>query len=136
MSNKTTVPKATADTTGADTTGVETAAAAQPLADAVATGPHIATEHDFGPRYTTRINLRKPIQRASAEMQPVATLYLREPTAGVLRGIKLINLAHLDAQELLQLLPRIAMPRLSPQETDALSLPDTLALCEAFGGFL
>lgn len=107
-----------------------------PLADTVATGPEVAAEHSYGAQYATRVTLKKPIKRASAEMGQVDELYLREPTAGDLRGVKLINLAQLDAEELATLLPRIAMPRLSPQEVAGISMRDTLAIGGAIAVFL
>lgn len=106
------------------------------LGDAVETGAHVAAEHDHGAQYNTRVTLKKPIQRQSADMPQVGALYLREPTAGDLRGVKLLNLAQLDAQELTTLLPRIAMPRLSPQEVEKISLRDTLAIGGAIAVFL
>ena len=56
------------------------------LGDAVETGAHVAAEHEHGAQYNTRVTLKKPIQRQSADMPQVGALYLREPTAGDLRG--------------------------------------------------
>ena len=99
-------------------------------------GPDVAAEHSHGAQYTTRVRLKKPITRASAEMEPIAALYLREPDAGDLRGVKLGNLAQFDAGELITLLPRIAMPRLSPQEAASIGLRDTLSIGNAVASFL
>lgn len=104
--------------------------------DDVQTGPHIAAEHSHGAQYTTRVRLKKPITRASAEMEPIAALYLREPDAGDLRGVKLASLTQFDAGELLVLLPRIAMPRLSPAESAKLGLRDVINIGNAVAGFL
>ena len=95
-----------------------------------------AAEHSYGAQYDTKVTLRKPIKRPSAEMPEVTALYLREPDAGDLRGIKLGNLAQFDAGELVTLLPRIAMPRLSPQEAASISLRDTLSIGNAVASFL
>ena len=106
------------------------------LGDAVETGAHVAAEHEHGAQYNTRVTLKKPIQRQSADMPQVGALYLREPTAGDLRGVKLGNLAQFDAGELITLLPRIAMPRLSPQEAASIGLRDTLSIGNAVASFL
>lgn len=103
--------------------------------DPVETGPHIAAEHEWGAQYATRVTLKKPITRPG-DMPDVAAIYLREPTAGDLRGIKLVNLAQLDAGELVDLLPRVAMPRLSPAEVKSLGLVDTIAIGGAIAVFL
>lgn len=112
------------------------AQAAADLGENVSTGDHIAAEHNYGGQYATRVTLKKPITRASAEMEPVAVLYLKEPTAGDLRGIKLANLMQFDGGELAELLTRIAMPRLSPQEAKSLSFADTVAVGGALAVFL
>ena len=106
------------------------------LGDAVETGAHVAAEHEHGAQYNTSVTLKKPIQRQSADMPQVGALYLREPTAGDLRGIKLANLAQFDASELTTLLPRIAMPRLSPAEVQSIGLRDMMSCGEAIAGFL
>lgn len=106
------------------------------LGDNVAFGPHIAAEHAHGAQYDTRVTLRKPLRRASAELEPVAALYLREPTAGDLRGIRLSGLAQFDGAELAALLPRVAMPRLSPAEVNAIGMRDMIAVGNAVARFL
>lgn len=110
--------------------------AAELAALGITRGPDIAAEHSHGAQYDTRVKLKKPIPRASAEMAPLDVIYLREPDAGDLRGIKLGNLANFDAGELTTLLPRIAMPRLSPAEARALGLRDMIAVGNAVAGFL
>lgn len=99
-------------------------------------GPDVAAEHSYGPQFDTRIALKKPIKRASADLAEVGVIYLREPDAGDLRGVKLGNLANFDAGELTTLLPRIAMPRLAPAEARALGLRDMIAVGNAVAGFL
>ena len=69
-------------------------------------------------------------------MEPLACLYLREPKAGDLRGVKLAALLESDAGELLKLLPRIAMPRLAPGEAAGLTVADTVAVFRAVSDFL
>ena len=73
---------------------------------------------------------------AERRMPQVSALYLREPTAGDLRGVKLASLTQFDAGELLVLLPRIAMPRLSPAESAKLGLRDVINIGNAVAGFL
>lgn len=114
----------------------EAQALAQRLDSAVQSGPEVAAEHDFGAPFATRVTLQKPIERASREMESVARLYLREPKAGDLRGIKLTDLLVMDAAALLPLLERIAMPRLAPAELQKLGYADTLALYAAVNSFL
>ncbi|WP_156304155.1 phage tail assembly protein [Ottowia sp. oral taxon 894] len=114
----------------------EAQALAQRLDSAVQSGPEVAAEHDFGAPFATRVTLQKPIERASREMEPVSRLYLREPKAGDLRGIKLTDLLVMDAAALLPLLERIAMPRLAPAELQKLGYADTLALYAAVNSFL
>lgn len=106
------------------------------LGENVSTGEHIAAEHTYGGQYATRVTLKKPINRASAEMEPVAMLYLKEPTAGDLRGIKLANLAQFETDAVAELLPRIAMPRLAPDEIKRLTLADMIAVGNAVASFL
>lgn len=109
---------------------------ADELGDNVAYGPQVAAEHSYGAQYDTRVTLSKPIRRASAELEPITVLYLREPTAGDLRGIKLAGLAQFEGGELAALLPRISMPRLAPAEVNTLGLRDLLSAGNAVARFL
>lgn len=123
------------ETTVIDGTG-EIEAAENQILENVQSGPEIAAEHEFGAQYSTRVTLRRPLARASASMEPLTCLYLREPKAGDLRGVKLAALLESDAGELLKLLPRIAMPRLAPGEAAGLTVADTVAVFRAVSDFL
>lgn len=119
-------------------TGIDDAThnAAQRLDEAVQSGPQVAAEHDYGAQYSTRVTLHKPLARASREMPALNCLYLREPKAGDLRGVRLQALLESDVGALLTLLPRVAMPRLAPEEAARLCVTDTVALFAAVSRFL
>lgn len=122
-----------------DATDIETAAndLAPELAElGIARHPSIGAEHTHGPQYTTRVQLPKPIARDSAEMQAIPVLYLREPTAGDLRGVKLQALAESDVQALLAVLPRIARPAISKSEAERMGLANLISLQAAVASFL
>lgn len=99
-------------------------------------GQHVIVEHSYGGQYNTRVGLHKPLARASAEMQPLTAIYLREPKAGDLRGIKMLDLFQSEGEAVIRLLQRICMPRLSPAEAESLSLRDVASISEAIAGFL
>lgn len=114
----------------------ETTEESNQLGEGVEAGPQVAAEHSYGAQYDTRITLSRPIKRPSAELAEVTAIYLREPTAGDLSGIRLSQLAQFDAGELATLLPRIAMPRLAPAEIKAMGLRDMLAVGNGVARFL
>ncbi|UXY16720.1 phage tail assembly protein [Chitiniphilus purpureus] len=58
--------------------------------------------------------------------QTIATLTLRKPNAGELRGISLVELTRLEAGALITLLPRITEPTLLPEEARRLDPADLL----------
>ncbi len=68
-----------------------------------------------------KITLNKPIKRGDKK---ITELDVREPTAGELRGIKLLDVVQMDVAAYADLLPRISQPVLTPQEFNQLSLPD------------
>ncbi len=107
-----------------------------PLAQAVESGPEIAAEHAFGAEYATRVRLKKPLARDSRDMQAIDCLYVREPKAGDLRGVKMTDLLVMDVAALLPLMQRVVMPRLSPAEAARLAYADTVSLYGAVNGFL
>ncbi len=69
----------------------------------------------------TTIKLNKPIKRGDKEITEIS---LREPTAGELRGIKLLDVMQMDAGAYAELLPRIGDPVLTKAEFNQLSLSD------------
>ena len=103
----------------------------QQLREAVQRGDAVAAEHEYGGQFNVKITLA----RASREMEPLKCLYLREPKAGDLRGVKLAALLESDVEQLLILLPRIAMPRLAPNEAAGLAVVDTVAVFGAISDF-
>lgn len=107
----------------------------QQLREAVQRGDAVAAEHDFGGQFNVKVTLSRPLARASREMKPLNCLYLREPKAGDLRGVKLAALLESDVEQLLILLPRIAMPRLAPNEVAQLGVVDTVAVFGAISDF-
>lgn len=107
----------------------------QQLREAVQRGDAVAAEHEYGRQFNVKVMLSRPLARASREMEPLACLYLREPKAGDLRGVKLAALLESDVEQLLVLLPRIAMPRLAPNEAAGLAIVDTVAVFGAISDF-
>ena len=73
----------------------------------------------------TAITLSRPLQTAAG---PVSELQIREPDAGELRGVKLAELLQGEAGAVLTVLPRIALPGITPAEADRLSAQDVVAV--------
>ena len=71
------------------------------------------------------VTLDNPIQRGETEF---ATLEIRRPKAGELRGLNLRTLSELDYTALESLLPRITTPMLSKQEVADLDPSDLMQL--------
>ena len=90
-----------------DTEATTTAAAANPATPADA------------------IDLDQPIKRGDTDITHVT---LRKPMAGELRGIKLVELLHLDVGALQTVLPRITSPSLTPAEVAGLDPADLTEL--------
>jgi hypothetical protein len=78
------------------------------------------------------ISLSAPIVRGDAAIASVA---IRKPTSGALRGMKLTNVLTMDVSTMLLLLPRVTEPALLPDEVAALDPADLLALSGAVVGF-
>ncbi len=70
---------------------------------------------------TTKITLNTPIKRGEKE---ITEINLREPKAGELRGVKLLDIIQMDAAAYADLLPRISTPVLTKEEFNQLSLSD------------
>lgn len=83
---------------------------------------------------TTRtVPLDHPIARGETT---ITSLQLRKPGAGELRGLTLADLARLDVDAILKLLPRITTPALTPLEASQLSMEDLFACSTEIGAFL
>jgi len=71
------------------------------------------------------ITLAEPIVRGE---QKIASIQLRKPKAGELRGLSIQELMNARASATLDLLPRISMPPITQAEADAME-PEDLASC-------
>ncbi len=69
------------------------------------------------------ITLDTPIKSGDSVIKSVT---LRTPTAGELRGVKLMDIAQLDVAAYAELLPRITTPALTKAQIHAMSLPDIM----------
>lgn len=70
---------------------------------------------------TKAVTLDQPIVRGSST---ITTLTIRKPSAGELRGIKLMDLANMDVSALVTVLPRITMPSILKQEIEQMDPAD------------
>ncbi|MBH1520799.1 phage tail assembly protein [Stenotrophomonas maltophilia] len=78
------------------------------------------------------ITLDYPIQRGE---QVIATIKLRKPNAGELRGIKLVDLLQIDVSAVAALLPRITEPTLTTADVNKLDPADLVAIGTLAAGF-
>lgn len=76
---------------------------------------------------TAPLHLSHPIQR---EGGPISLLTLRKPKAGELRGLNIQSLMVGDVTSVITLLPRIAVPIITPHEASQLEAED---IAEAAG---
>lgn len=67
------------------------------------------------------VTLDTPVIRGKTH---IATLTIRKPTAGELRGIKLQSLMESDTNSIMTLLPRITSPALTAQEVSNMDASD------------
>lgn len=74
-----------------------------------------------------------PLKTASGT--EIKQIQLREPKAGELRGIKLIEVMQLDYGAFEELLPRISYPVLTKQQMASMSLHDLTAIMNKVAGF-
>lgn len=81
----------------------------------------------------TTITLDTPLKRGETEITEIT---LRKPAAGELRGLSLSALLNLDAGAVMQLLPRISTPLLTPDEAQRLDVPDLVACGLEIAAFL
>jgi len=72
------------------------------------------------------VTLDVPLDRPGAE--PIATVHVRKPNAGELRGLTLMALSQLDYGALETLLPRITMPVLHKADIARLDPADLMQL--------
>lgn len=82
---------------------------------------------------TTTVPLDTPITRGETQ---ITEIQLRKPAAGELRGLSLSALLNLDAGAVVQLLPRITTPTLTPEEAQRLDIADLTACGLEIAGFL
>lgn len=73
-----------------------------------------------------------PIERSGGVIEKVT---VRRPRAGALRDVKLMDLAQMDTQSLITVLPRITSPTLTKAEIKNLSPADLMALGVEVAGF-
>lgn len=79
------------------------------------------------------ITLDTPIKSGKTE---IASLELRKPGAGELRGINLSDLAQMNVDALIKVLPRISSPSLAEHEVAVMDPADLLQCGLAVSGFL
>ena len=79
------------------------------------------------------VALDRPIIRGDTA---IAQLQLRKPGPGELRGLSIRDVALADADAMLTLLPRIAMPPLTDVEVAGMDLSDFVECCNQVAGFL
>lgn len=71
------------------------------------------------------VTLDEPIKREGGD---IATLILRKPSSGELRGLSLVDLVQMEVNALHKLLPRITQPSITEQEAHKLA-PSDLVQC-------
>jgi hypothetical protein len=76
--------------------------------------------------------LETPISRGE---QTIASIKLRKPNAGELRGLQLQSLMQGDVNAVLALIPRITIPPLVAEEAEQLDLSDLSAIAGTVSGF-
>lgn len=81
-----------------------------------------------------KVILDNPIKRG--EDQEIKEVDLRKPNAGDLRGLAMADLARLDVNAMLKLLPRISIPTLNAAEVGLLSVEDLFSFSTEIGSFL
>lgn len=82
-----------------------------------------------------KVQLDTPIRRGD-EGEEIKEISLRKPNAGELRGLSMADLARLDVNTVLKLLPRISMPTLTQAEVNQLQTEDLFSCCTEIGSFL
>lgn len=85
------------------------------------------------PTYSDPITLEEPIKRGESK---IASIRLRKPASGELRGLKLLDLLNGDVNATIRLVPRISEPTLTEQEVAALEPADLLSCADGIAAFL
>lgn len=80
----------------------------------------------------TTVTLFTAIKRGD---ETIATVAIREPKAGELRGAKLTDVLQMDVGAMLTILPRVTEPALMPAEIAGMGPADFLQLTGALVGF-
>ena len=78
------------------------------------------------------ITLDEPLTRGETQ---IATMTLRKPSAGELRGLSLSDLIQADVSTVLRLIPRISDPILTEHEAGQLSASDIAEVAGEIRGF-
>lgn len=79
------------------------------------------------------ITLDTPIIRGKSL---IASITLRKPQSGELRGVHLVDLLNMDVATLFKILPRISTPSITAPEAANLDPADLLACGSKIAGFL
>jgi len=82
---------------------------------------------------TKPITLDTPIKRGDND---IATISLRKPAAGELRGVTLTDLLQMDVAALTKVIPRISEPSLTETEVARMDPADLVQIGGAVAGFL
>lgn len=82
---------------------------------------------------TKTVTLETPLKRGETTF---ATVDLRRPLAGALRGCSTRRLLEMETDDLFILLPRITSPNLLPAELKAMDPADLLKMGSVVAGFL
>ncbi|HWX66050.1 MAG TPA: phage tail assembly protein [Rhodanobacter sp.] len=81
----------------------------------------------------TTVTLDSPIARGD---QLIASLHLRRPKAGELRGVSLVELTQMEVGAIAKVLPRICDPFLTADDINKLEAPDLLKIGTEIALFL
>ncbi|WP_019411213.1 phage tail assembly protein [Pseudomonas psychrophila] len=79
------------------------------------------------------VTLDQPIKRGTTE---IASLSLRKPSSGELRGVLLIDLLNMDVSSLIKVIPRLSSPSITAPEAAGMDPADLLAIGSKIAGFL
>ena len=92
----------------------------------------MSNKKETSPNTTDAVTLDNPIQRGE---QSIATVTLRRPQSGELRGINLFDLLQMNVDALFKVIPRISMPTLTEPELRSMDVADFTALAAKVTGF-
>ena len=84
-------------------------------------------------KHTDNITLSKPIVRGEEKF---ASIQLREPKTGELRGLNMVDVVQLQTDALIELVPRISKPILTKDEVESLPPCDTFKIATEIANFL